>query len=293
MTSTTDGWQFTDDLDVFLDRADECLRAEPALNTVLLSVGEALRGSGVQVYGEGAPLFGTLTVGGAVRGAFLRTPPHRLVLGVVSEEAAAALAARLAATDACPGLPGVTAVHATAEAFATEWSRRTGTTTVLHRRERLYRLGTPTPPEPAPAGRARPAAEGDRELLARWYGAFGEAIGEAPGTAPESWAEARIAQGGVTLWETDGVPVAMASATPRIAGQVRIATVYTPPELRGRGYAGAATTEAGRAARAAGADEVLLFTDLANPTSNALYRRIGYRPVRDFASYAFTATAAP
>lgn len=65
-----------------------------------------------------------------------------------------------------------------------------------------------------------------------------------------------------------------------------------------RGYAGAATVEVSRAAIASGADEVLLFTDLANPTSNGLYQRIGYRPVADFAMYDFiaygiTATAVP
>jgi predicted GNAT family acetyltransferase len=31
----------------------------------------------------------------------------------------------------------------------------------------------------------------------------------------------------------------------------------------------------------AGVTDVLLYTDLANPTSNALYQRIGYRPVED------------
>ena len=43
-----------------------------------------------------------------------------------------------------------------------------------------------------------------------------------------------------------------------------------------------------RAAVAAGLQDVLLFTDLANPTSNGLYQRIGYRPVSDFATYDFT-----
>lgn len=57
--------------------------------------------------------------------------------------------------------------------------------------------------------------------------------------------------------------------------------VYTPPEHRGHGYAAAVTAEVSRAAREAGAQEVLLFTDLANPTSNGVYRRIGYRPVSD------------
>lgn len=72
-----------------------------------------------------------------------------------------------------------------------------------------------------------------------------------------------------------------------VAGQIRVAPVYTPVHLRGRGYAGAATVEVSRAALAAGAEEVLLFADLANPTSNGLYQRIGYRPVAEFAVYDF------
>jgi predicted GNAT family acetyltransferase len=62
---------------------------------------------------------------------------------------------------------------------------------------------------------------------------------------------------------------------------VRVAPVYTPPEHRGRGYAAAATAVVSRAALDAGAREVLLYTDLANPTSNRLYARLGYRPVED------------
>jgi predicted GNAT family acetyltransferase len=80
----------------------------------------------------------------------------------------------------------------------------------------------------------------------------------------------------------------MAGATPLVAGQIRVAPVYTPAHLRGRGYAGAATVEVSQAALDAGAAEVVLFADLANPTSNGLYQRIGYRPVTDFALYDFS-----
>jgi predicted GNAT family acetyltransferase len=122
-----------------------------------------------------------------------------------------------------------------------------------------------------------------------WYGEFTQVIGE-PSTDAEGWADARISSGGITLWEDgEGRAASMAGVTPMVAGQLRVAPVYTPSHLRGRGYAGAVTAEVSRAALASGADEVLLFTDLANPTSNALYQRIGYRPVADFAVYDFTA----
>jgi predicted GNAT family acetyltransferase len=61
----------------------------------------------------------------------------------------------------------------------------------------------------------------------------------------------------------------------------RVGPVYTPPASRGRGYAAAATAAASRAALDAGTREVVLNTDLANPTSNALYERLGYAPVED------------
>jgi predicted GNAT family acetyltransferase len=91
----------------------------------------------------------------------------------------------------------------------------------------------------------------------------------------------RLGYGGITVWEAGGVPVSLAGRTRVVAGMVRVAPVYTPPEMRGRGYVGAATAAVSQAALDAGVREVVLYTDLANPTSNALYQRLGYRPVED------------
>ncbi|TGB03158.1 GNAT family N-acetyltransferase [Streptomyces sp. MZ04] len=287
-SSSEPRWQLTSDLDAFRSRAQEFLHSAPAPHTALLSVTETLRTRGLHVYGDGVPLFGIRADGdGTVRGAFVWTPPHLLALSPLPDEAAAdELAAVLA--DAGHELPGVGAESATAAAFAGAWQRRTGATATVSFHERLYRLGSLTPPEPLPEGGARVATGADRALLERWHAEFKEAIGEQAAMASGEWADARIAYGGVTLWETpDGTPVAMAGNTRQVAGQVRVAPVYTPADLRGRGYAGAVTVAVSRAALEAGADEVLLFTDLDNPTSNGLYQRIGYRPVRDFEMYAF------
>ena len=80
----------------------------------------------------------------------------------------------------------------------------------------------------------------------------------------------------------------MAWHSPVVAGMARVSSVYTPAAHRRRGYGAAVTAQATRAALDAGAAEVVLFTDLANPTSNAVYRRIGYRPVEDRIRLAFT-----
>ncbi|MFD7710887.1 GNAT family N-acetyltransferase [Streptomyces sp. NPDC059786] len=285
-----DDWHLTEDLGDFLARAGDFLRSRPALHTVALTVTEALRTRGSAAYGSDAPVFGLLERAGEVRAAFFRTPPRRLVLTSLTPAEADGLAARLAGLGR--PLPGVNADRDTATAFAGAWQRHAGAVPALHERERLYRLGRLTPPEPFPAGRGRVAGEEDRERLVLWHREFVTDMGGTSFADDGSWADTRIAAGRITFWETpDGTPVSMAGVTPVVAGQIRVTPVYTPAPLRGRGYGGAATVEASRAALAAGAAEVLIFADLANPTSNGLYQRIGYRPVTDFAVYDFSSDA--
>lgn len=227
MTSTAYAWQLTRDLDAFLARAGDFLRAGPVRHTVPLTVTDALRRRGMDGYGDEPPLFGVLERDGAVRGTFFRTPPYRLNLTAVDERDADALAALLADVDTA--LTGAMAEPDTAGAFAEAWRRRTGATAVRVRSERLYRLVDLTAPGPVPAGRARVASGADRELLARWYRDFADAIGGSAQRDGGAWADDRISHGGVSLWEApDGTPLAMAGATPPVAGQVRVGPVYTP-----------------------------------------------------------------
>ncbi|MFD0063927.1 GNAT family N-acetyltransferase [Streptomyces sp. NPDC056690] len=282
------GWHLTADVDDFLARAGRYLRAEPALHTVALSVTASLRERGPAVHGARGQLFGVLYgPDGGVSGTFLWTKPFRLHVSPLDREQADALAVALQGR----AVTGVFGVDSASAAFADAWQSRTGAGARRAIEQRLYRLENLTPPLPAPAGRPRVATGADRELLVRWHTAFATDAGTPGGASgSQEWADERISYGGVTLWETAyGVPVSMAGVTRQAAGAVRVAPVYTPKELRGRGYAGAVTAEVSRAARAAGASEVLLFTDLANATSNGLYLRIGYRPVRDFAVHTFTA----
>ena len=146
---------------------------------------------------------------------------------------------------------------------------------------RLFRLGELIRPAPEPEGAARLATERDRDLLAVWFDAFAREVGDPPRHDNCAVVDERLGYGGITVWEADGVPVSIAGRTRTVARMVRVAPVYTPPELRGRGYAGAATAAVSQAALDAGVRDVVLYTDLANPTSNALYQRLGYRPVED------------
>lgn len=262
-------WTFTADVAVFLDAAGASLAARPAENTLLLTVTAALRDGGPHAYGPGVPVLGWWRgADGEVAGALVCTPPFPPVLGTATPEAVAALPGALPLT-------GVNAERGAAEVLAAHWPRHR-----VDGEQRLYRLGTLVPPSPTPAGGPRTATAADRELLVDWIRAFGEQTGQSADRAGRI-VDDRVAHGGLTLWEAGGEPVSLAGVSRRIAGTVRVANVYTPPEHRGRGYAAAVTAWVSRVAREEGAREVLLFTDLANPTSNGVYRRIGYEAVSD------------
>ncbi|MFH8617955.1 GNAT family N-acetyltransferase [Streptomyces sp. NPDC017979] len=280
-------WHLTDDVDGFLAHAGDFLRSDPVLHTTPLSVTEKLRTQGPGAYGPKAPLFGRLVSDGEVRATFHRLSGGGLSPTALTPEQADGLAAHLLSLGYV--LPHVTAEESTANAFAEAWQRRTGATYAPRVRLRLNRLGTLTPPDPFPAGRGRLVGDSEHEHLMQWCREFAADVGEDVTIDADTWAGTRFAEKHYTYWETpDGTPVSMAGANPLVGGQVRIDPVYTPAHLRGRGYAGAATVEVSRAALAAGAKEVVLYTNAANPTSNALYQRVGYVPVAEVVVYDFS-----
>ncbi|MFG3322454.1 GNAT family N-acetyltransferase [Streptomyces sp. NPDC048171] len=279
-----DDWHFTEDLDTFLARAGDFLRSRPALHTTQLTTLEKMRTRGRAAFGAGPVVFGLLEAAGKVHAALYRLPSRRVTLTALSPEQADVLAGRL--TGLGLTVTGVLADHDTATGFAEAWQRHTGAAAVAGWRGRLHRLGTLTPPEPVPAGRGRSVEVREHEHLMGWCRDFAADVGESVSIDAGTWAGTRFAEKRYTYWEdADGTPVSMAGANPLVGGQVRIDPVYTPARLRGRGYAGAVTVAVTRAALNAGATDVVLFTDPANLTSNALYRRIGYLPYADFTGY--------
>lgn len=284
-----DHWHLTRDVDDFLARAGEFLRSRPALHNTPLTDIEKLRMRRSVERGFEAGVFGRLVSEEEVRAVFYLTPRGRLGLTPLSGGQADTLAAQLARLGHSPA--HVIADQDTAGAFAESWQRTTGAVPVPFWRTHLYRLGTLTPPRPGPEGRGRRTGGGDRERVVRWCRQFCVDVGEQPSIElidAGSWDDSRFGDRHFTFWETpDGTPVSMAAVTPVVGGMVRVDPVHTPAHLRGRGYAGAVTVEVSTAALAAGATDVVLFTDPDNPTSNALYQRLGYTHVADFAGYEF------
>jgi len=283
-------WQLTDDVDAYLAAAGDFLRMDAARNTVQLSAAQTVQAQGLATFGDAAPLYGWWTgPGGAVGAAFLHTPPFPIVLTALPPGAAAALAALLADLGHYP--PGVNAAPGTGTAFAAAWQERTGQSSHVGMRMRLYRLGRLLPPDPPPPGAPRTASAADRDLALAWLDAFYDEAGPPGPRESQQVVDSRLSFGGLTLWEHAGSPVSLAGRTKVAGGQARIGPVYTPPDLRGRGFGAGVTAAATRAALNGGASVVVLFTDLANPTSNTLYQRLGFGPVTDWAVLTFGGTA--
>jgi uncharacterized protein len=149
----------------------------------------------------------------------------------------------------------------------------------------VYALGAVRDVAPA-EGAPRPASIRDRSLLHDWLVAFGhEALRDRPDDIERVTRslDIRLDAGETTgfwLWERDGRAVCMSGHT-TILGGSRIGPVYTPPTERGEGYATSLVAAESAWLLERGAGPCFLYTDLANPTSNAIYVRIGYERVCD------------
>ncbi|MGW7660808.1 GNAT family N-acetyltransferase [Streptomyces sp. NPDC054756] len=279
-------WFLTDEPDVLRSEAGEFLATRPDLHTMLLSgLGtiEQLRAEGAAppaVLGwwrePGATGTATST---ATTAAFVWMPPHMLTASRLTQAAAIHLAELLSARS--QRFTHLLADDSSACAFAEVWRATTASAPSSGPHLCLHRLGRLECPGAVPPGEPRTVTDGDRALLHDWCTRFVAEAGSL-GVDLDAFIDERLSRGGWRLWTVGGEPVAMAAMTPVVAGTARLTPVYTLPEHRGRGYGAAVTTAVSQAARDAGADHVLLFTDLANPTSNSMYRRIGYRPVSDF-----------
>jgi GNAT superfamily N-acetyltransferase len=271
--------EVVDDVAGFAELARPLLAADPVRHTVLLTVLDGIVRGGAPV-----ELMVVARDSGRAAGVALRSPGRLLLVSAMPAAFAPAVAALVSRVD--PVAAGVAGPVPEAEVFARAIADRTGAAVRVGTRSRLFVLGALVEPAGVP-GRARPAGEADVELLAGWRRGFAaEAHGGStdPESAEEQLRRSLRLGSAEVLWEVDGIPVSQASARPVLAGTSRIGPVYTPPERRRHGYAAAATAAASRWAPDAGAGRVLLFTDAANRTTTALYARVGYRPVLDFAS---------
>ena len=261
-------WEFSAQVGPYAARAWELLSCRAAENTVALTVITKVRAG--HRWSPDPMLFGWYGSGPRVLGAVSMTPPFELLLAEVPAPAIDELVSALLSRNVA--VPGVSGDTVTAEAFAAAWTSRVPVRARTTMRQRLYRLGALRPAAPPP-GRARTADDLDLPQAMNWFTRFQI---EAGAHAVDVEVAVRDSIENQLLWiwqDTDGRAVSMAGRNKAAAGVAQVGPVYTPPEHRRRGFGAAVTAACTSDALEHGAGQVVLFTDLANPTSNAIDRK--------------------
>ena len=237
-----------------------------------------------QRYGQEKPWFCSINTENTVNAVAIRTPPHMVILAHLSGDIDIAAETLVGAVS--NDIPGVIGDKELTDLFAKRWCEKFGVTIRDTMAQRIYRLDKVNDIQPAP-GRFRAATMADKDLVLKWFHAFHIDIGAEARGEPMNDITPGIERGWVFVWE-DGEPVSTALKTRPTENGMSVGGVYTPPELRGKGYATSCVAELSRHILQSGKKFCTLYTNLANPTSNQIYMKMGYKPVCDSVEHIFS-----
>lgn len=259
----------------FLSACGPWLERDEARHNLILSLASGR--ASADSWEDGAVFWG-VTFGQEIVGCVMRTPPHKLLVTAMPEGAAIVVAE--AAAEQYAEIPAVLGPRQVGERIAERWSELRGGGWQIGMGQGVYRLDSVIPPERPAAGEMRVAGPADVDRAFDWGLDFSRDTGVAFPTKRET-VESWVERGRLHLWVDGGEVVSMAVAHGFTGSGSRIGFVFTPRELRGRGYASVLVAELSQAQLDAGRGFCVLYTDLGNPTSNAIYQRVGYELVEE------------
>jgi predicted GNAT family acetyltransferase len=269
---------FSEDPAFVLKKADEFLASNAVLHNLILSILHARL-----AHADPGRYWIALHREKAVVGVVVQSPlEYPATLTPMEPRVVCAMVDAIA--DAGVTLAGVNGDAATAASFAGQWSERCKSAAKPFQGMRLYEL-LEVGDLPHMEGHLRQAGPEDRGLMILWARAFQDEIGESSSDT-ETRVDRGLAAGQLWVWDKQGETMSMAVSREPTQGVVRLSGVYTPPENRNRGYAAACVHALSERLRGSGY-RCILYTDLGNPTSNSIYRRIGYRAIAEALRYRF------
>jgi len=220
----------------------------------------------------------------------LMTPPHNLTLYAAGnqfdDEILTCLAKGIMEADIKLG--GVMTESTLAKAFARVYSKLANVDFEIFQNMRIHELVTVNPDIPQ-LGTLRPPKESDIAFFPYWQEGFQS---DCFGTALTICSDIEkynhyLTKRKLYILEDNGTPVSMAMISRELQSVGHVALVYTPPYFRGRGYASSCVAKISQLILDSGFSKCVLYTDLANPTSNKIYQKIGYQPICDSLSIRF------
>jgi predicted GNAT family acetyltransferase len=269
----------------FLRNTQVELESNEAANSLMLGV--CLRLIQYPERVKTPPCLKTVGDEGGLVVASMMTPPHKLVVvghqGDVGEGVSVLVEDLVTEGWEVPGVLGPSEV---VRSFVERWAEITGQRCEIERRQRVYELRQVKDPVPT-RGQLRLATAEDLELVSGWRYEFQvEIFGEGDREEARRAAELGIEGGDIYVWE-DGRPVSIAMKTRPTRNGISVSLVYTPPELRGRGYATACVGQLSQLLLESGWRYCALFADVSNEAANRVYQKIGYEATCDYDEYVF------
>jgi len=221
----------------------------------------------------------------------IMTPPHNIALYARDNKVDESDVACLIDATADTPIPGIMARRDMALYFAAMYCSTKGMTYETSMEQRIYEL-TEVNPDIPHVGTMRLAQESDIYFLPYWMESFYSSgfYGKTTMNIPQNLDHYlnRITHRPLYILEVDGKPVSMAGISREMQNVCGVGMVYTPSYYRGRGYATSCVARLSQIALDRGFSKCVLYTDLANPTSNSIYQKIGYEPICDSVMLKFT-----
>lgn len=277
----------------FIARTRDTFLQNEAINSLILGISLGLEHTSTFAEYSGSPYLATVEDDSTLVLAAVMTPPYNIILYSRSNNYQPALELLLGEIRARQlPLPGCIGPEPLVSDFARLWQRQTAQLYNITLNERLFSLSTVDHPPSAP-GTIRLATDADFPLVNQWLLEFHLEAQPGENLDHELFEQTnrrKMRNGDIYLWELPGGEiVSLAGKTRPIVHTISIGPVYTPPAYRGKGYASNCVAALSQHLLDSGWQSCCLFTDLANPTSNSIYQKIGYRPLCDFNMYTFGA----
>ncbi|QPI66950.1 GNAT family N-acetyltransferase [Exiguobacterium sp. PBE] len=264
----------------FSDRVMTALLDEEAKNSLMIGVLNNVKQGIYETFHQF-----TVEEDGELLAILQVTPPHPLHYIVVKKERLDLLPSFIIPHLLKEEVPfsEVVSERQQAERFATAWQEITSGTSEMFMSQGLYRLDSVEDIDMA-TGRMREATVADQAQLEAWYSAF-EAESGLRSSPPEKVTKAvqtMLEREEAVFWEVDGQVVSCAKHARPTENGITVSFVYTSPSARGKGYARSLVADLSRQLLET-KSFCVLYTDLTNPTSNKIYREVGYQQIMDSA----------
>lgn len=223
-------------------------------------------------------------------GLAMQTPPHNLILSYpFSANLIQPLIASFAAKEF--NIPGVTGENKLATEFAEQWCLTCEQEYKVVVHERIHQLTT-VQQELLSLKASEQfviALPADLDCILAWTYEMNAEIFtlERVGDKSEFYARHKgylanaVNSGNFYLLKKENAIVTMACTPGQTIHGRRINKVFTPKHLRKNGYATSCVAQLSQKILNDGYAMCILFTDIANPVSNSIYQKIGYKPVID------------